>query len=245
MPGPHASWAGVYEQACLSTFGRDYRRMTEKSMQTIAEWLQPPARIVDFGAGAGRMALPLAQCGYSVTAVDSCQEMLDALKQQRRGANPRCVVSTIRDFTTSRPFDMALCLFTVLVYILEDEDLDASMQAMARALAPGGFLFIDVPGEQLFQSFIHEDATLRREVSVADIGDGRFNYSECITVAGDGDTVTYTDEFPIRHWPLTHVLQLLRHHGFEEAADVSRRFSRTGSMYLLLRKTGTRSGRAR
>ncbi|WP_282790914.1 class I SAM-dependent methyltransferase [Streptomyces sp. CC224B] len=45
----------------------------------LAQVIPDGARVLDFGCGDGRVAIPLAAHGYEVTAVDSSQRMLDRL----------------------------------------------------------------------------------------------------------------------------------------------------------------------
>jgi len=48
----------------------------------IAKKVQPPAKIVDFGAGTGRLSIPLSRKGFDVTAVEPCENMLNQLKRK-------------------------------------------------------------------------------------------------------------------------------------------------------------------
>ena len=52
------------------SFGVDLHELTSRSLSTIREALSPPACVVDYGAGTGRLAIPLARVGFDVTAVD-------------------------------------------------------------------------------------------------------------------------------------------------------------------------------
>ncbi|TGB13861.1 class I SAM-dependent methyltransferase [Streptomyces sp. MZ04] len=45
----------------------------------LASVIPDGAKVLDFGCGDGRVAIPLAALGYEVTAVDSSQRMLDRL----------------------------------------------------------------------------------------------------------------------------------------------------------------------
>ena len=47
---------------------------------------------------------------------------------------------------------MALCVFTVLLYLLDEEALEQSLEAAFRALRSGGTLLIDIPSKALFRS---------------------------------------------------------------------------------------------
>ncbi len=79
---PHSSWADVYDLAYERSFGEFYSELTDATVQFIAGIIEPPARIVDFGAGTGRLSVPLAKLGFRVTAVDPCLEMLRQLLQK-------------------------------------------------------------------------------------------------------------------------------------------------------------------
>lgn len=47
----------------------------------LATVIPPGAKVMDFGCGDGRVAIPMASLGYDVTAVDSSQRMLDRLTE--------------------------------------------------------------------------------------------------------------------------------------------------------------------
>ena len=55
---PHSSWANVYDLAYEHSFGEFYGSFSEATVETIVGRIQPPARIVDFGAGTGRLPIP-------------------------------------------------------------------------------------------------------------------------------------------------------------------------------------------
>lgn len=59
-----------------------YRASGEAQAQILAEILPEGCRVVDFGCGDGRVAIPLQQLGYDVTGADGSQAMLDRLADQ-------------------------------------------------------------------------------------------------------------------------------------------------------------------
>jgi hypothetical protein len=61
-------------------------------------------------------------------------------------------------FETDEPYDLALCVFTVTPYLLDDGCVGRSLRAAATALKPGGLLVVDVPGPVLFQSYGNEQS---------------------------------------------------------------------------------------
>ncbi len=48
----------------------------------LATVIPAGAKVLDFGCGDGRVAIPLAGLGYEVTAVDASQRMLDRLRER-------------------------------------------------------------------------------------------------------------------------------------------------------------------
>ena len=74
MIGPHASWAGIYDLVYEESFGQFYEALTDTTIDQIKKTVHPPASIVDFGAGTGRLSIPLATSGYMITAVEPCRE---------------------------------------------------------------------------------------------------------------------------------------------------------------------------
>ena len=123
MTTPHSSWAEFYDKAYEHSFGKFYYQFTNETIKQIESCVQPPARIVDFGAGTGRLSIPLANNGYRVVAVDPCKQMLDQLSGKQGGDCVTTFVGQMQDFQTDAPFDMAICVFTVLLYLLDEESL--------------------------------------------------------------------------------------------------------------------------
>ena len=70
---------------------------------------EAPGIAVDLGAGFGLYALPLAQRGYQVTAIDSCRILLDELQLHAQGAG----FGIPSQFMSAMPY-----LATVIVLVL-------------------------------------------------------------------------------------------------------------------------------
>jgi len=234
---PHSSWAEVYDLAYNRSFGSFYERLTAATIQTIMDRVLPGGRIVDFGAGTGRLSIPLADKKLEVTAVDPCPEMLYQLERKKReGMKLRTVCSTMQDFKES-DFDFALCVFTVLLYLLDEESLKKALSAAHSALKPGGMLLIDIPTRVLFRSYSTNDDVIERVVSVMREKGDIYRYKEELKVKWpNGSESTYSDEFRIRYWPSEYVSSTLATTGFIPEADLTDYFSSTGSHYWLMKK---------
>jgi len=212
MPTPHASWAHCYDFAYENSHGQLYQSLTNRTLDTIKALGTPSCRAVDFGAGTGRLAVPLAQLGYKVTAVEPCQEMMDVLLSKARAANVEVQsrVATMQDFDGRGEFDLALCVFTTVLYLLDDDSLSRGLIAFANSLKKGGRLLIDIPSRHAFRSYQTQTPVLDRQVTVTPAGGDIYNYQEHIRCQMDGGRQECKDSFQIRYWPTDTVLSVIR-----------------------------------
>ena len=236
MTTPHSSWAEFYDLAYEQSFGEFYDQLTKTTIEVIQDFVQPPARIIDFGAGTGRLSIPLASLGYDVVAVDSCKQMLEQLSGKQGGDRVRTVESRMQDFLFNDQFDMAICVFTVLLYLLDNESLDKSVGAVANALRPGGLLLIDIPSRWLFQSYKRQTPEIIRSVTVLPQEGDLYHYKETTTVHSISSDCSYSDQFTIKYWGVEQVMKVLSSHGFSMERDLTEVFSGSGSLYFLMKK---------
>jgi len=234
---PHASWAEIYDIVYQGSFGALYERMTELTVDLLLNEVPPPAKVVDFGAGTGRLAVPLSQKGYSVTAVEPCQEMLVELRSKDPDHAITTVCEKMQDYCGNGDFDAALCVFTVILYLIDEESLKRALNAAYGALRPGGVLLLDIPSEAVFRSYSAQGPSFERTVTVTLQRDSIYNYREEVQILENGEeTKRYVDEFPIRHWPVGQVVGFLEEIGFVFQRDLRSEFSNTGSAYFLYQK---------
>jgi hypothetical protein len=95
---------------------------------------------IDLGAGFGLHALPLAQRGYSVTAIDSSRHLLDELRM-RAGTLPIATVTAdILAFPEflERPADVVLCMGDTLTHLPTVASVETLLAATARSLGKAG-----------------------------------------------------------------------------------------------------------
>ena len=101
------------------------------------------ARILDVGAGTGRVTLDLARAGHAVTALDLDEDLLRALSERaaKEGLQVETVRADARSFTLDR-CDFALCVAPMqTVQLLGGPAERVAFMQRARAhLLPGGVL---------------------------------------------------------------------------------------------------------
>jgi SAM-dependent methyltransferase len=237
---PHDSWADVYDLAYETSFGAFYRELTDTTLSFVDEHSMPGARIIDFGAGTGRLALPLSQRGFEVTAVEPSPAMIDRLEAKASQLRPRpkhpvkTVRSRMQDYQGNGEHDLALCVFTVLLYLLDEASLNCAFASARDALKPDGQLLLDIPSEHIFSGYSHRDPEFERYVEIDRDHDQIYNYEERIHVLnGDAQWTHYEDRFAIRCWDEDSVCEALNAAGFAFVDDLSGRFAGSGSSYLL------------
>ena len=236
---PHQNGGPYYDQVFEQSYGAAYGRLTSQTLRDIQIAVPAPARIVDFGAGTGRLSIPLAERGYEVTAVDPSSAMLDGLHLNSAiaGVPVETSTSSMMDFSPTEKFDMALCVFTVLLYLQTEDELEGSIRSATESLKEGGLLFLDIPTRAVFKNPppVRTQSVLRT-VTVSPRGGDIYDYSDRATISTPAGQTQYHEQFTIRYWEPQQVLDLLAKHGFSVQADLSQQYAWTGSRYLMLKK---------
>jgi SAM-dependent methyltransferase len=95
---------------------------------------------VDLGAGFGAHAIALARAGWNVVAIDASATLLAELARSGAGLPIRAVHADLLDFASHLPAppSLMLCMGDTLTHLATESDVEALLQAVAAALAPGG-----------------------------------------------------------------------------------------------------------
>ena len=98
--------------------------------------------IVEWGAGTGRIAAPLAAAGHDVTAVEVSEEMA---REGRTGApNVGWILGDMRTADAGKRHGLAVCAFNSFLCLLSVEDALAFLRNAREHLRLGGLLGIEV-----------------------------------------------------------------------------------------------------
>lgn len=107
---------------------------------TLAEREGGP--IVEWGAGTGRLTVPLAEAGFSVTAVEVSENMLE--KGREKSEAVEWVRGDMRNSALGRGYRLAICAFNSFLCLLSLDDAVAFLSNAREHLEPDGLLGIEV-----------------------------------------------------------------------------------------------------
>jgi SAM-dependent methyltransferase len=130
-------------------------------------------RVLDIGAGTGRVALDLASAGHRVTALDLDPDLLGSLRERAAGLEVEIVCADARSFDLDR-HDFALCLIPMqTIQLLGDAaERIACLRCALAHLRPGGLLACAIVTE--FEPFDIADGSPGPTPETAHIGESRY-----------------------------------------------------------------------
>jgi SAM-dependent methyltransferase len=99
-------------------------------------------RALDLGAGLGVHAIPLAELGYEVTAVDTSEPLLGELRAARSDVRTICADLLRAGEVAAGPFDVIVCMGDTLAHLASEEEVTRALAAASRLLADGGRLVL-------------------------------------------------------------------------------------------------------
>jgi 2-polyprenyl-3-methyl-5-hydroxy-6-metoxy-1,4-benzoquinol methylase len=112
--------------------------------EMLATVIPGGAKVMDFGCGDGRVAIPMAALGYDVTAVDSSPKMLDRLTERAPDLTTvQAAADGIAAHLGRRRMDAAYCL-AVLIHHSYSDCLHI-IGKLRAATKLGGILVLDWP----------------------------------------------------------------------------------------------------
>ena len=122
---------------------KDYERECDFIEEVFRRFSSHPIKsILDGGCGTGGHALPLAKRGYQITGIDSSEIMLKRATKKAAGSNLNLDfhLADLRQFELGKKYDTCICMFAVMGYITETEDILKTLRSVRRHLNAGSIV---------------------------------------------------------------------------------------------------------
>jgi len=164
----HDDLAPHYDAMYDDLYGDAFHAATDALLRLLRGLCAPPARVLDVGAGTGRIALPLAALGYAVTAVEPSRGMLECLAHKARleaqHLSLRAGLLPAALLPQDQHFALALLAFGVLDYMVDDANAVLALNAIRERCAPGGLCVVQPAPRKYMASTREEGGRFVREV---------------------------------------------------------------------------------
>lgn len=126
---------------------------TEACIDLIAE-LAGTGEVLELAIGTGRIALPLAARGASVSGFDASPDMLQKLRAKPGGNDLQTWVAEMANFKLDRTFDFAYLVFNTLYNLTTQQAQRDCFECVASHLRPGGRFLVEafMPNRERFEN---------------------------------------------------------------------------------------------
>jgi SAM-dependent methyltransferase len=219
----HADWpVAFFDDEYLKIYLPQFTpERTAAEVDFIAGALALPAgsHVLDLACGSGRHAIQMAKRGYRVTGADFNPRYLElaAADAKRAGVEIEWAAFDMRALDFERRFDGVYSYFTSFGYY-SDEENEAVLGRIARALRPGGKLLLDMVNRDWLLTHPQQrtwnqraDGALLMEEITIDLNRSRVITRQTLIEPAGGARVA--KEYDLRAYTCAELTALLRRNG--------------------------------
>lgn len=108
---------------------------------TIGLYPTETKRAVDLGCGHGLQTIPLVDRGFEVTAIDSCQQLLETLRSNAGELPIDTIQANLLMFPDliRSPVDAIICMGDTVPHLSSMDDVHQLISSVSQSLIEGGF----------------------------------------------------------------------------------------------------------
>jgi len=103
-------------------------------------------KILEIGAGTGRITIPLLKQGLDVMALDIAPKMLEILKEKAKKENieAKTIIADMKNFRLKNKFEAIIITFRTFQHMYSINDQLKALKNIKKHLMPNGILIFDV-----------------------------------------------------------------------------------------------------
>lgn len=131
-----------YEDATY--YAHTYRDRIDDIAYYVERAAEHGGPILEYGCGEGRITLPLAERGFSVTGIDHSDAMLAALRAKAPGKKVQLRRGDMRKVRLRKKFPLVICAFNTFLHLYTREDVEQFLGRVKEHLTPRGTFIFDV-----------------------------------------------------------------------------------------------------
>jgi SAM-dependent methyltransferase len=214
MTNPNDATADIYDIYTQPSKGS---KITSQELALIESLVLPGKRILDVGSGTGRHAIPLAQAGFELVAVDSSVSMIKVLRSKQ--LNIYAEATSIFDFVIESKFDLIILMWNVFNEIALNQEAGRKLLAkLKQLLSSEGQILINIDNPNTFDpcslmfetDYAQANNRYHLHWQVMEYQDSVTTSHETITVTDDKGIVIRktTSQIKQRWWDLSEIRSL-------------------------------------
>ena len=137
--------ADSYGEAFADVYDDWYATVTDvdATVALVSRLAGPAGHVLELGVGTGRLAIPIAGAGLTVTGIDASAAMLDRLAAVDADRSITVVHGDMVDDLPDGPFDVVLAAYNTLFNLVDDGAQQRCFRTVAARLAPGGSFVVE------------------------------------------------------------------------------------------------------
>ena len=136
--------ASTYGDRIADVYDHFYQGLfdVETTVAVLTE-LAAGRRALELAVGTGRIAIPLARAGVSVTGIDASEAMVEKLRAKPGGADIPVKMGDFADANVEDRFGLVYVVFNTFFALGSQEDQLRCFANVAKILDPGGHFLIE------------------------------------------------------------------------------------------------------
>lgn len=210
----------VYAQAYDALYqDKDYASECDLLERIFKQYAHRPVQtFLDLGCGTGGHAVILGKRGYQGAGIDRSKPMLAKARLKILDSPVVFHEGDLRDINLERKFDVALMLFAVLGYQIEDQDINRALRVAGRHLREGGLFIFDAwygpavlkqkPEKRLKILDLPKGRLVRAAHSELDLARHLCHVHYVLNMGQDGQTLSETSEIHTMRYFFAEELQI-------------------------------------